>query len=156
MTATLPASTTALSTLQRQRMKTNVIVCWNCKVRTTLWSGVHRHVGSAGETIARSSTGPFAVQCVCCSLRQGCPYRGVVQASTQGLVRALQRRGEAQGARVLCPVPLVTGGLTEPQVIPRFLASLQVGPHTPDCLPETSLLWLLTVSAAWHESALHS
>ena len=50
-----------------------------------------------------------------------------MQASTQGLVRELQSRGEAQGARVLCPVPLVTGGLTEPRVVPRFLASLQVG-----------------------------
>ncbi len=50
-----------------------------------------------------------------------------VQASTQGLVAELQRRGEAEGARVLCPVPLVSGGLTEPPVVPRFLASLQVG-----------------------------
>ena len=59
----------------------------------------------------------------------GCDV-GCVQASTQGLVRELQSRGEAEGARVLCPVPLVTGGLTEPQVVPRFLASLQVGLNT--------------------------
>ena len=31
------------------------------------------------------------------------------EASTQGLVRELALRGEAAGARVLCPVPLVTG-----------------------------------------------
>jgi hypothetical protein len=31
------------------------------------------------------------------------------EASTQGLVRELMRRGEADGARVLCPVPKVTG-----------------------------------------------
>lgn len=51
---------------------------------------------------------------------------GAEQASTQGLVRELQRRGESQGAAVLCPVPHVTGGLTEPPVVPRFLASLEV------------------------------
>lgn len=33
----------------------------------------------------------------------------VSQASTLGLVRELERRGEAAGARVLCPVPRVTG-----------------------------------------------
>lgn len=53
-----------------------------------------------------------------------------VQASTQGLVKELQSRGEAEGSRILCPVPLVTGGLTEPQVVPRFLASLQVSSRT--------------------------
>ena len=74
-----------------------------------------------------------------------------VQASTQGLVRELQSRGEAEGARVLCPVPLVTGGLTEPRVVPRFLASLQVGLHTCSKTPlKASLLRHLTVSAACH------
>lgn len=56
-----------------------------------------------------------------------------LQASTQGMVQELLRRGEAAGAKVLCPVPHVTGGLTEPQVVPRFLASLQVG--TPSSHP---------------------
>ncbi|KXZ55554.1 hypothetical protein GPECTOR_2g1103 [Gonium pectorale] len=46
------------------------------------------------------------------------------EASTQGLVREMVRLGEAQGARVLCPVPLVTGGLVEPPVVPRFLQAL--------------------------------
>ena len=41
-------------------------------------------------------------------------------------MKELQSRGEAAGAKVLCPVPHVTGGLTEPQVVPSFLASLQV------------------------------
>lgn len=49
-----------------------------------------------------------------------------MQASTQGLVRELQQQGRAQGARVLCPVPLVTGGLAEPPVVPTFLKALQV------------------------------
>lgn len=31
-----------------------------------------------------------------------------------------------QGARVLCPVPLVTGGLVEPPVVPKFLQALEV------------------------------
>ena len=49
------------------------------------------------------------------------------QASTQqGLVRELEARGECAGASVLRPVPRVSGGLTEPPVVPRFLASLQV------------------------------
>ncbi len=52
----------------------------------------------------------------------------VLQASTQGLVKELQQQGKAQGARVLCPVPLVTGGLVEPPVVPRFLKALQVKP----------------------------
>ena len=61
---------------------------------------------------------------VTCLMRRKHVY--LVQASTQGLVKELQSRGEAEGSRILCPVPLVTGGLTEPQVVPRFLASLQV------------------------------
>jgi len=48
-----------------------------------------------------------------------------VQASTQGLVKELQKEGRAQGARVLCPVPLVTEGLIEPPVVPKFLEALQ-------------------------------
>ncbi|PNW72272.1 hypothetical protein CHLRE_16g675000v5 [Chlamydomonas reinhardtii] len=47
------------------------------------------------------------------------------EASTLGLVRELERRGEAAGARVLCPVPRVTGGLVEPPVVPRFLKALE-------------------------------
>lgn len=50
----------------------------------------------------------------------------MLQASTQGLVCELQQQGRAQGARVLCPVPLVTGGLVEPPVVPRFLQALEV------------------------------
>lgn len=50
----------------------------------------------------------------------------MLQASTQGLVQELQRQGRAEGARVLCPVPLVTEGLVEPPVIPRFLKALEV------------------------------
>lgn len=50
----------------------------------------------------------------------------LLQASTQGLVRELQRQGRAEGARVLCPVPLVTGGLVEPPVVPKFLKALEV------------------------------
>lgn len=38
----------------------------------------------------------------------------------------MQKMGLANGARVLCPVPLVTGGLHEPPVVPRFLDALQV------------------------------
>uniref|UniRef100_A0A7S0WU85 Tetrapyrrole biosynthesis uroporphyrinogen III synthase domain-containing protein n=1 Tax=Chlamydomonas leiostraca TaxID=1034604 RepID=A0A7S0WU85_9CHLO len=52
------------------------------------------------------------------------------EASTQGLVRELVSRGEAAGARVLCPVPEVAGGLDEPPVVPRFLAALSAaGAH---------------------------
>ncbi|BDA45398.1 hypothetical protein COCOBI_07-1850 [Coccomyxa sp. Obi] len=52
------------------------------------------------------------------------------EASTQGLVAELQRRGEVEGAAVLCPVPCVAGGLTEPPIVPRFLAALQAaGAH---------------------------
>ncbi|KAL0033567.1 hypothetical protein WJX79_003970 [Trebouxia sp. C0005] len=47
------------------------------------------------------------------------------EASTQGLVTELRKQGRAQGARVLCPVPLVTEGLVEPPVVPRFLEALQ-------------------------------
>lgn len=47
------------------------------------------------------------------------------EPSTQGLVRELAERGEAEGRRVLCPVPRVLPPLTEPAVVPRFLASLQ-------------------------------
>lgn len=50
----------------------------------------------------------------------------MLQASTQGLVRELQQQGRAEGARVLCPVPLVTGGLVEPPVLPKFLKALEV------------------------------
>mmetsp|Transcript_16947 Transcript_16947/g.23406 ORF Transcript_16947/g.23406 Transcript_16947/m.23406 type:complete len:351 (+) Transcript_16947:77-1129(+) len=51
------------------------------------------------------------------------------EASTQGLVRYLKSIDEAEGARVLCPVPKVVG-LTEPQVIPRFLSALaSAGAH---------------------------
>lgn len=34
-----------------------------------------------------------------------------LEASTQGLVAELERRGGAKGARVLAPVPLVTGAI---------------------------------------------
>ncbi|PNH12852.1 hypothetical protein TSOC_000191 [Tetrabaena socialis] len=47
------------------------------------------------------------------------------EASTLGLVRELEARGEARGARVLCPVPVVSGGLVEPPVVPRFLQALE-------------------------------
>eukprot|EP00884_Botryococcus_braunii_P012457 jgi/Botrbrau1/21211/Bobra.39_2s0012.1 len=47
------------------------------------------------------------------------------KASTLGLVAAMESRGLAKGARVLCPVPLVTGGLHEPPIVPRFLEALQ-------------------------------
>lgn len=57
-----------------------------------------------------------------------------VQASTQGLVTELRKQGRAQGARVLCPVPLVTEGLVEPPVVPRFLEALQVDVHHNCCM----------------------
>lgn len=41
------------------------------------------------------------------------------QPSTQGLVRELIKRGEAAGARVLCPVPIVAEPLQQPPVVPR-------------------------------------
>ena len=40
-------------------------------------------------------------------------------------MRELQQQGRAEGARVLCPVPLVTGGLVEPPVVPKFLKALE-------------------------------
>lgn len=43
--------------------------------------------------------------------RSFCTCHLPAQASTQGLVKELEARGEARGARVLCPVPHVTGGL---------------------------------------------
>lgn len=57
-------------------------------------------------------------------------------ASTMGLVRALEREFESakqerrprrhrRPPRVLCPVPLVSHGLREPPVVPRFLAALE-------------------------------
>ncbi len=45
---------------------------------------------------------PF-IRCVCMCV---CVC---TQASTQGLVKELESLGEARGARILCPVPLVTG-----------------------------------------------
>eukprot|EP00983_Pelagomonas_calceolata_P072157 1151581-Pelagomonas_calceolata.AAC.10 len=65
------------------------------------------------------------------------------EASTQGLVRELKALDEAQGAHILCPVPLVAiscsqpllvllpeGPLVEPKVVPRFLAALsEAGAH---------------------------
>ncbi|DBA78383.1 TPA: hypothetical protein ACH3X2_007890 [Trebouxia sp. C0005] len=56
------------------------------------------------------------------------------EASTQGLVTELRKQGRAQGARVLCPVPLVTEGLVEPPVVPRFLEALQVDVHHNCCM----------------------
>lgn len=46
------------------------------------------------------------------------------EASTQGLARHLAETGEAQGSRALCPVPLVCGGLEEPDVVPKFMRAL--------------------------------
>lgn len=68
-----------------------------------------------------------------------------MQASTQGLVKELQSRGEVQGSRILCPVPLVTGGLTEPQVVPRFLASLQVSSKTFTSCSAVAILSILLI-----------
>jgi len=61
-------------------------------------------------------------------------HPAAVQASTQGLVRELQKQGRAQGARVLCPVPLVTDGLIEPPVVPKFLEALQVSVSYDSCM----------------------
>eukprot|EP00879_Flechtneria_rotunda_P033499 GHRR01037111.1.p1 GENE.GHRR01037111.1~~GHRR01037111.1.p1 ORF type:complete len:233 (+),score=82.37 GHRR01037111.1:216-914(+) len=47
------------------------------------------------------------------------------EPSTRGLVAELEAAGQAPGARILCPVPFVTGGLVEPPVVPRFLEGLQ-------------------------------
>jgi len=57
------------------------------------------------------------------------------EASTLGLVRELQAIGEAQGARVLCPVPSVEGSLVEPPVVARFLNALQDAGATPTRVP---------------------
>lgn len=74
----------------------------------------------------------------CCSAKSACVKLGtltslvwyhmcvVKQASTQGLVKELQEQGRAEGMRVLCPVPLVAGGLVEPPVVPKFLKALGV------------------------------
>lgn len=40
-------------------------------------------------------------------------------------MRDLEESGEALAAVALCPVPRVTGGLTEPPVVPKFLAGLE-------------------------------
>mmetsp|Transcript_36733 Transcript_36733/g.93900 ORF Transcript_36733/g.93900 Transcript_36733/m.93900 type:complete len:342 (-) Transcript_36733:44-1069(-) len=70
----------------------------------------------------------------CCALgadaeelrRNGVPcHVQPAEASTMGLARELEGRGEAAGARVLCPVPSVEGYLTEPRVVPAFLAALE-------------------------------
>jgi len=45
-------------------------------------------------------------------------------------VKELTARGEAEGARVLCPVPAVKD-LTEPPVVPRFLAALEAAGAVP-------------------------
>lgn len=49
-----------------------------------------------------------------------------MQASTLGLIKELHQQGYSQGSKVLCPVPFVTGGLSEPPVVPRFLEGLKV------------------------------
>jgi uroporphyrinogen-III synthase len=48
------------------------------------------------------------------------------EPSTRGLAAALVA-ALPRGARVLCPVPSVGGGLAEPPVVPRFLAALAEG-----------------------------
>eukprot|EP00798_Chlamydomonas_sp_ICE-L_P006553 gene6553-3205_t len=77
------------------------------------------------------------------------------EASTKGLVMQLVANGEAAGARVFCPVPHVTGGLTEPDVVPKFMQALAdagaIGQRVPAyattmgtqpeaCLAETQML----------------
>eukprot|EP00775_Hariotina_reticulata_P009061 gene9061-9231_t len=57
------------------------------------------------------------------------------EASTKGLAAELAASGQAQGARVLCPVPHVTGGLIEPPVVPRFLAALERAGALPSRVP---------------------
>lgn len=52
------------------------------------------------------------------------------ESSTQGLVMELTARGEAEGARVLCPVPRVEN-LSEPPIVPRFLAALAAAGAVP-------------------------
>jgi len=46
-------------------------------------------------------------------------------ASTDGLVAALRTDGLGASATVLCPVPEVVSPLTEPPVVPRFVAGLE-------------------------------
>lgn len=48
------------------------------------------------------------------------------QASTRSLAAALAST-YPPGARILCPVPVVGGGLTEPPIVPRFLEALREG-----------------------------
>ena len=62
-----------------------------------------------------------------------------MQASAKGLVKELQQRNLARSKRMLCPVPLVTGGLTEPSAVPNFLAALQVPIYQHDMLKCLSL-----------------
>ncbi|KAF5841511.1 Uroporphyrinogen-III synthase HemD-domain-containing protein [Dunaliella salina] len=64
-------------------------------------------------------------------LRAGLPVHvSPAEASTLGLVQELKTLDEAQGARILCPVPLVASPLVEPKVVPRFLAALsEAGAH---------------------------
>lgn len=69
-----------------------------------------------------------------------------LEASTQGLVRELHKLGEAKGAHVLCPVPLVRGGLTEPPIIPKFLSALQAAGAVPCAVPA----YLTTLSTLPH------
>ena len=48
------------------------------------------------------------------------------QASTRSLAATLAA-AYPPGARILCPVPVVGGGLTEPPIVPRFLEALREG-----------------------------
>ena len=48
-------------------------------------------------------------------------------ASTSGLVSALNEKNLLKNRRILCPVPLVVRPLTEPEVVPNFLAALKSG-----------------------------
>jgi uroporphyrinogen-III synthase len=50
-------------------------------------------------------------------------------------VKELVSRGEAQGARVLCPVPLVLEPLKEPPVVPRFIDALVAAGAQPTRVP---------------------
>jgi len=69
------------------------------------------------------------------------------EASTQGLVRELVARGEADGAAVLCPVPHVETPLKEPVVVPRFLEALEAAGVTATRVP-AYLTEAATVDAA--------
>ena len=84
------------------------------------------------------------------------------QASTLGLVKALVASGGAYGASILCPVPRVAGGLTEPSVVPRFLNALResgahpirvdaylttLGADPVSCAPEVEMLLSGQISA---------